>query len=281
MRAASSYSSSFSNSRAAGTRLLVFGGDRLVEDRLALLAQEAGQAGALLLGDVRTVEPDASRRGRRQKQHVALAEQLLGAVGVENRARVDLRRHAERDARRQVGLDQSGDDVHRRALRRQDQMDADGARHLRQPADRFLDLVARDHHQVRELVDHDDDERQRLRGVGILVAGLLQHELDVAVVLLDVADAFGGERLVALFHLAHGPAQRVGRFLRIDDDGREQMGDLFVHPELESLRVDHDHPHVVGRGAVEDAREHRSSARPTCRCPSSRRSAGEASWRGR
>ena len=47
-------------------------------------------------------------------------------------------------------------------LRREDQVDADGARHLRQPADRFLDLVARHHHQVGQLVDDDDDEGQRL-----------------------------------------------------------------------------------------------------------------------
>ena len=153
-------------SRIRGRRaalVFVLGGDRLVEDRLALLAQEAGQPRALLLGDVRPVQADAARRGRRQEQHVALAEQLLGAVAVENRARVGLRRHAERDARRQVGLDQAGDDVHRRPLRRQNQVDADGARHLRQPADRFLDLVAGHHHQVGELVDDDDDEGQRLR----------------------------------------------------------------------------------------------------------------------
>ena len=141
---------------------LLLGGDRLVVDRLALLAQEAGQPRALLLGDVRAVQADEPRRRRRQEQHVALAEQLLGAVAVENRARVDLRRHAERDARRQVRLDEAGDDVDRRPLRRENQVDADGARHLRQARDRFLDLVAGHHHQVGELVDDDDDEGQRL-----------------------------------------------------------------------------------------------------------------------
>ena len=85
-------------------------------------------------------------------------------------------------------------------------------------------------------------------------------QLDVAVVLLDVADAFGCERLVALLHLAHRPAQRVGRLLRIDDDRREQVRNLLVHPELEPLGVDHDQPHVVGRRAVEDARQHRVQA---------------------
>ena len=203
---------------------------RLVVDRLALLAQEAGQPRRLLLGDVGAVQADVPRRGRRQEQHVALAEQLLGAVAVENRARVDLRRHAERDARRQVGLDQAGDDVHRRPLRREDQVDADRARHLRQAADRLFDLVAGHHHQVGELVDHDHDEGQRPRRLAFFgrLAGL-EHRADVAVELLDVAHAVGGQRLVALFHLAHRPAQRVGGLLRIDDHRRHQVRNVLVH----------------------------------------------------
>ena len=39
-------------------------------------------------------------------------------------------------------------------------MDADGAGHLREAADRLLDVAGRHHHQVGELVDHDEDERQ-------------------------------------------------------------------------------------------------------------------------
>src|SRR5215471_8657736 len=61
-------------------------------------------------GRVQSMHP---RRARRQIQHVALAEQSLGAVRVENGARVDLRCHAERNASREVGLDQSGDHIHR------------------------------------------------------------------------------------------------------------------------------------------------------------------------
>ena len=236
---------------------LLLGGDRLVVGRLALLAQEAGQPRALLLGDVRAVQTDEARRRGRQEQHVAAAEQLLGAVAVENRPRVDLRRHAERDARRQVGLDEPGDDVDRRPLRRENQVDADGARHLREPRDRLLDLVAGDHHQVGQLVDDDDDEGQRLGRLAVLRRPLFGDRLlDVAVVLLDVPDAFGRERLVALFHLAHRPAQRVRRLLGIDDDRRQQVGDVLVHPELQPLRIDHDHPHIVRRRAVEDARQH-------------------------
>src|SRR5690349_20248989 len=42
---------------SAASRLLLLGGDGVVEDRLALLAEEAGETRALLFGDVRSVEP--------------------------------------------------------------------------------------------------------------------------------------------------------------------------------------------------------------------------------
>jgi hypothetical protein len=51
-------------------------------------------------------------------------------------------------------------------LRGQDQVDAGGARLLRQPGDQLLDLLADHHHQVGELVDHDDDVRQALQRLG-------------------------------------------------------------------------------------------------------------------
>ena len=61
-----------------------------------------------------------------------------------------------------VRLDHPGDHVHRRPLRREHEVDADGARLLREPDDGVLDLLRRDHHQVGELVDHDEQVRQRL-----------------------------------------------------------------------------------------------------------------------
>ena len=42
------------------------------------------------------------------------------------------------------------------------EVDADGARLLREPDDRVLDLGRRDHHQVGQLVDHDQDVRHRV-----------------------------------------------------------------------------------------------------------------------
>src|SRR2546430_2077592 len=73
---------------------------------------------------------DAGRLARvhRLIQHVAAAQQLLGATGVENDAAVDLRADCERDTRRDVGLDEACDDVGRRSLCGDDQVDADRAR---------------------------------------------------------------------------------------------------------------------------------------------------------
>ena len=47
-----------------------------------------------------------------------------------------------------------------------DQVDAGGARLLRQARDQLLDLLADHHHQVGQLVDDDDDVRQVLQRLG-------------------------------------------------------------------------------------------------------------------
>jgi hypothetical protein len=143
-------------------------------------------------------------------------------------------------------------------LRREDQVDAHGARHLGQSRDRLLDLVARHHHQVRELVDHDHDERQRSRRVALERRVLhLQHLPHVAVELVDVPHAERRQRLVALLHLVHGPPERIRRLLRVHHDRRQEVRDALVHAQLESLRIDHDQSDIVRRGPEEDAGEHR------------------------
>src|SRR3989440_7914552 len=66
-------------------------------------------------------------------EHVAPAQKLLSARPVEDHTAVDLRSDRKCDARWDVGLDQAGDDVGRWTLRGDDQVDADGARELRDP----------------------------------------------------------------------------------------------------------------------------------------------------
>ena len=118
------------------------------------------EAFGFLARQIRALQTRRLRLARRDEQHVAVAEQHLGARSVDDRAAVDLRRDAKRDPAREVRLDQAGDDVHARTLRREDEVNADRARLLREHGDRRLDLALHRHHEVGHLVDHDDDVRQ-------------------------------------------------------------------------------------------------------------------------
>ena len=95
-----------------------------------------------------------------QEQHVAVAEQLVGAHFVEHDAAIGAAGDLERDAGRQVRLDQAGDDVDRRLLRGEDQVDADRPALLGEADDVLLDVLAGGHHEVGHLVGDDHDERQ-------------------------------------------------------------------------------------------------------------------------
>ena len=152
-------------------------------------------------------------------------------------------------------------------------MDARRARLLREARDQFFDLLADDHHHVGELVDDDDDVRQRLevRHRRWIPAGdqpfhfdrvpdrlaLVGRFLDLAVVAGQVAHAGEGHQLVAALHLGDAPAQRVGGLLHVRHDRREQVWNALVHREFQHLRVDHDQPHVLRRALVEQRQHHR------------------------
>ena len=135
-------------------------------------------------------------------------------------------------------------------LRRQQQVDADRARLLREADDRVLDLGRRDHHEVGELVDHDQHVGQRRLAVA------QAH----AVHLGQVARLVEAHQLVALLHLAHDVLEHRGGVLHVRDDGREQVRNRLVVVELDLLRVDQDHPHLVRRRAQQDRAEHRVDA---------------------
>ena len=76
----------------------------------------------------------------------------------------------------------------------------------------------------------------------------------------DVAEADLGEEVVAALHLAHRPGQRVGGLLRVRDHLGEQVRQPVVLAHLDALRVDQDHPHLVGRRAHEDRGDQRVEA---------------------
>ena len=197
------------------------------------------------------------RRSRRQIEHVAFAEQRFRAVGIENGARVNFAGHAEGNARGEIGFDQAGDDVHRRPLRGEDQVDAHRASHLRQARDGFLDAVGIHHHQVGQFVNHDHDvgKRAMLFFLGVFKERKRLPFLECAVVLLDIAHAALREQLQAALHFARGVAQDVGRDFRVGDDRRVKVRDVGVKAQLEPLRIHQHELQFVGRGFVEHAHQ--------------------------
>ena len=132
------------------------------------------------------------------KEHVAVAEQLFRAAGVQNRPGIHLGGHRKSDSAGNVRLNHAGDNVYRRALGRNDQVHACGTGHLGQTADGVLHLILRGDHQIRQLVDDNDD----LRHFGQIA---LRPLFGQAVVAVDVADAVIRKQLVAAEHLAHRP----------------------------------------------------------------------------
>ena len=129
-------------------------------------------------------------------------------------------------------------------------MDPDGTRLLGEPDHGVLHRLRRDHHQVGELVDHDEDVRERR--LAALAEGAIR--------LVDVAGAHRREALVAALHLREAVGEDGARLLRARDDGREQVRHRLEVAELDPLRVDEDQAHVVGRRAQEDRREERVEA---------------------
>ena len=118
----------------------------------------------LRLGDPGALDTHRLGRAHRQEETVTLADQLLRTRLVEDDAAVAELECGEREPRRHVGLDQAGHDVDRGPLRGEHQVDAGRAGELGDADDRVLDVARRDHHQVGELVDDDEEvgvRRQR------------------------------------------------------------------------------------------------------------------------
>jgi hypothetical protein len=166
----------------------------------------------------------------------------------------------ERQPARHVGLDEPGDDVDARPLRRDDQVDAGGAGQLGDADDGVLDVARRDHHQVGELVD--DHQEVRVGRVDPL-AVRRADQLAVAhgaVEVVDVAEAAGRQVVVAHVHLAHDPLQRLGGLLGVGDDRRDEVRDALVGRQLDPLGVDEHHADRRRRRPGQDADEQRVDA---------------------
>ena len=192
-------------------------------------------------------------------QHIAHAQELLCPHFAEDGAAVDFRGHLERNPGGEVGLDGTGDHIHRGALCGHDQVNTRGPRHLRKTLNTGLDLLARYHHQISHLIDDHHDIGQRLGSEFIRLEHWLasviiksglhraaehlalgQGFLHPTIVAGDVAHTHLGHLAVAIFHFAHYPFQRHDCLFGVGHNRRQQMWDTVIDGKLQHLGVDHD-----------------------------------------
>ena len=211
----------------------------------------------LVIGDIGALQPDRLIGAHRQEECVAHTDQLLRARLIKDDAAVSQRRRRERQPGRHVGLDQTGDHIHRWPLGGQHEVDTGRAGLLGDPHDRIFDVARGGHHQVGQLVNDRDDIRIGL--VHPLTAewrgDLPGSHLGVEVV--DVTHARGLHVLITLFHLLDQPGQRGGCLLGLGDDRGDQMRNAFIRSQFHHLRVDEDHPHFLGCGPGQQRDQHR------------------------
>ncbi len=111
-----------------GRRGLHFLLDAGVENRRALVRNEINEIGDLGISDEHALGARHARGAGREVKHVAVAEEALGALFVEDDARIEAARDLESDAARDVRFDDAGNDVRARSLRRCTIMWMPGAR---------------------------------------------------------------------------------------------------------------------------------------------------------
>jgi hypothetical protein len=87
-------------------------------------------------------------------EHVAAANELLGAAGIEDGSGIDFGGDFEGDTGREVGLDGAGDNVYRGALGGYDEVYAYGAGQLCEAGYGHLDFLTGGHDEIGELVDY-------------------------------------------------------------------------------------------------------------------------------
>ena len=147
-------------------------------------------------------------------------------------------------------------------------MNAGRARLLRQHRDRRLDFALYGHHEVRHLIDDDDDVGYDLATIGrvfkpdIRMLDPLQRRALVhpLIEVLHVAATVRGEQLIALVHLHHSPFEHRGRVPIVGNDFVAKVGEPVINRKLHHLRIDHEEAKRPRRVAINQARDDRVHA---------------------
>ena len=119
--------------------------------------------------------------------------------------------------------------------------------------DAAFDFLCRHEHQIRQLIDDDDDACQ-------LLMMFLRMCFHIRIVRSDVADARFGKQLIAFIHHLHDDLQRTVGLFPVRDDRCQQMRYLVVRGKFYFLRIDQQHLHLIRSGTHQDRADDRIDA---------------------
>ena len=210
-------------------------------------------------GDERVLQTHRLAGAGRQEQHVAVPDQLLRPVHVEDHLGVRAGGHLVGDPGGEVGLDQAGQNIHRWALSGDDQVNPHCTGHLGQAGNRLLHFPGSGQDQVGQLIDDHHDIRQPAHPFLLFPARF--EFFNLAVIGNDIAHAQAGQGVVAFFHLIDHAAQHQHGILRVGNhnliqfraDRQVMFFQLGIKGQLELLGIDHHEFHIAGRHPVENA----------------------------
>ena len=173
--------------------------------------------------DVRSIDKRALQSGQlavNLEQHVTASDELLGSRAVDDDLTVDALGNGKGDAPREVTLNQTRDDLGRRALGGDNHVDTHCTRFLSNAHQRRFHLLASGHDHVAELVDNAHDIRHILIFLlAVFVAHFTQLAAPHIVVIAHVAHPHFLKHPVAVFHLLYQAVQGLDDAVGVGDDG--------------------------------------------------------------
>ena len=183
-----------------------------------------------------TLHPQRRRRIGVLEQHIPRPQQPFRPRRIQHHAAIRARGHRKRNTSGEIGLDKTRNHIHRRPLRGQNHMNPRRPRHLRQPGNTPLRILGSQHHQIRQLINNNDNIGQ----LALPLLGLL------AIIIHNVTRPRLGKRPVTGIHLPQRPLERAHHPLHIHHHGGGQMGDAVITRQLHPFGVYHHQLQLFG-----------------------------------
>ena len=178
-----------------------------------------------------------------KEEHITLTHQLVGTLGIEDGARVNLRHHLKRHTGGEVCLNRTRDDIRRGALRRNNHVHTYGTRQLRNTSNGEFDFLTCGHDEVTKFVNHHHD----VRHVVMTVLGIELAGNKLGVVFLNVTHTRLLQKVVARIHFLTKTVERLNHLRHVGNDGvaiarhlcQEVIFDGRIDREFHLLGVHH------------------------------------------